>query len=238
MQKPLTVLALALATVALFVALRGGEPAKNDAGLEARVTRLEEAVRQLGASQKSVTSSSNISEPRSLGPVGQPSLETRLAAIEAIVEPWADHPGSGPSGSGVSVRELEKTRQALDEIERDRMRDRVKRWVDQERQRASNLAAGMAEHFSLSSVEETALRDIFSEESDAQGEMMEELWSAPPPADISAEQDLAKRWDEASRRMKDLRAERERKLEQLLGNDRYQELKKYEKTRAAAGGRR
>ena len=73
---------------------------------------------------------------------------------------------------------------------------------------------------------------IFAAESEAQGAMLEELWATHPNETPPEAGELADQWDEAVKLMKDFRRERDKKLEELLGEERYKKFKKLtDKTR-------
>lgn len=149
-----------------------------------------------------------------------PSVDDRLRALEEVVEVLAGPPGSTP-GSEVSLQETQRTRQALEQIEREDMQARVARWVAKERDESNALVSALDKRIALSSEERAALEKIAADEIEQHGRMLDELWGAEPPGDATEKKRMAERWDEVVARMRELRSERDKKFEELLGAERY-----------------
>ena len=237
MRSPTLVLCCLVSTAALVVALigrtgqssdehRGDRPNAPSPNLEERMTRLEQAVQALQNDR--ATRGHQESEAIAASPVaGDATVEDRLTALEESFSSWAESQlGEKPE---LSHRDLQRMRWALEAVQREEMGDQIVRWVEKERKQSKSVVAAIGERLDLDLGEQQAIVRIFDDENNAHGTMLEELWDAEPPTSESEKKDLAIHWDHTVSRMKELRTERDQKLRELLGPDRYQKFQRIAK---------
>ncbi len=190
------VAALRTEITAAELAAGGDRPAIDTAGLEARITALEQAMAAVLASTG-----------------GAPA--EGVFALGSLDD--------APAGA-VTEQELERTRRAIAELRREELASKLGGWIDKESARSEKVLAAIEEKLQLPYRDMERVRALFTEETEAHAAIMEELWSRDPPKNRAEEEAIAADWDTASARMKEIRIERDAALETLLGAEQFEVL--------------
>ena len=229
-------LPIALASVALVVALIalfssdkeerrfGSGPSTEEALLAERLDSLEQKIRDLRAE---FTALEIAATPNTIGSPSALPLEARLSAIEEALEPALAR-GLGPSKreleEAVTQEELDRTRRAIAAVRREELGVKLEGWIAKEQARSTSVLDAIEQKLSLPPSTMQRVRDLFAEETEAHASILDEMWSREPPQTRAEEEAIATDWDTATIEMKTVRRDRDAALEELLGEEQFQEL--------------